>query len=264
MGKVIVITSGKGGVGKSTSVANIGTALAMLGKSVVVVDADIGLRNLDIIMGLESRVVYNSMDVIDGSCELEKALVTDRRVENLKLLAASQRNNKTDVQPEQMKDVCLKLRETHDYVLIDSPAGIEQGFENASSAAEAALIVTTPDVSAVRDADRIIGLLQAKEVSDLQLIINRFAPNMVKKGDMLNQYDVLDVLSIKLIGIVPEDPSIVGSSNRGLPLIYDATSEAAGAYKRIARRLDGQDVPVPEFKAIGWFSNMFGKLFGLD
>jgi len=262
MGKIIVTTSGKGGVGKSTSVANIGTALAMLGRSVVVVDADVGLRNLDIIMGLESRVVYTSMNVIDGECELEKALVTDRRVDNLKLLAASQRNNKTDIQPDQMKEVCLKLSETHDFVLVDSPAGIEQGFENASSAANSALVVTTPEVSAVRDADRIIGLLQSKDITDLQLIINRLNPELVKRGDMLNQFDVLDILSINLIGIVPEDTEIVGASNRGLPLIYDGTSGAAGAYQRIARRLDGQDVPIPEFRAGSWLGNLMGKILG--
>ena len=264
MGKIIVTPSGKGGVGKSTSVANIGTALAMLGKTVVVVDADVGLRNLDIIMGLESRVVYTSMNVIDGECELEKALVTDRRVDNLKLLAASQRNNKTDIQPDQMKEICLQLSETHDFVLVDSPAGIEQGFENASSAANAALIVTTPEVSAVRDADRIIGLLQAKDITDLQLIINRLNPELVKRGDMLNQFDVLDILSINLVGIVPEDTEIVGASNRGLPLIYDGTSGAAGAYRRIARRIDGQDVPIPEFKAGNWLGNLVGKLLGTN
>ena len=178
------------------------------------------------------------------------------------MLAASQRNNKTDIQPDQMKEICLKLSETHDFVLVDSPAGIEQGFENASSAANSALVVTTPEVSAVRDADRIIGLLQSKDITDLQLIINRLNPELVKRGDMLNQFDVLDILSINLIGIVPEDTEIVGASNRGLPLIYDGTSGAAGAYQRIARRLDGQDVPIPEFRAGSWLGNLMGKILG--
>tara|TARA_B100001105_G_C22390476_1_gene444115 strand:+ start:738 stop:1547 length:810 start_codon:yes stop_codon:yes gene_type:complete len=262
MGRVIVITSGKGGVGKSTCVANIGTALALSNKKVAVVDADIGLRNLDVIMGLESRVVYTSMDVIDGSSTLERALVKDRRVENLKLLAASQRNNKNDVEPEQMRDMCLKLKEENDYVLVDSPAGIEQGFRNAVSAAEEALVVTTPEVSAVRDADRIIGLLQSEEIHKIDLIINRLNPKMVAKGDMLDSEDVLDILSINLIGVIPEDSNIVGSTNRGQPLIHDSKTGAAGAYRRISERIEGKEVPIPEFKVDGTFARFWGKLLG--
>ena len=259
----MVVTSGKGGVGKSTSTANLGSALALLGKRVVVVDADVGLRNLDIIMGLESRVVYTSMDVIEGACDIEKALVTDRRAENLKLLAASQKNNKTDIQPEQMKKLTTELKENYDYVLIDSPAGIEQGFENAVAGASEALIVTTPEVAAVRDADRIIGLLQSMNInnSNIHLIINRLMPRMVKDGDMLSQDDVLDILSIQLLGVVPEDPEIVISTNRGLPSIHNQQSPAGGAYKRIVKRLEGQEIPIPEFKEDNWLGEMMGRLF---
>ena len=261
MGKAIVVTSGKGGVGKSTSTANIGTALAVLGKKVVVIDADVGLRNLDVIMGLESRVVYNSMDVLEGNCELEKALVKDRRTKDLYLLAASQKNNKSDIQPEQMKKLCLELKETHDYVLIDSPAGIEQGFQNAAVGADEALIVTTPEVAAVRDADRIIGLLQNMSINDLYLIINRLSPEMVKTGDMMEPTDVIDILSINLIGVIPEDKEILISTSRGMPSTYNHKSDAGHAYKRIAQRLEGEDVPIPEFKSAGLFGTWFGKLF---
>ena len=257
MGKVIVVTSGKGGVGKSTSTANLGTALAVLGRKVVVVDADVGLRNLDVIMGLESRVVYTSMDVLEGVCELEQALVKDRRTKDLNLLAASQKNNKTDIQPEQMKKLCLELKETHDYVLVDSPAGIEQGFQNAAAGADTALIVTTPEVASVRDADRIIGLLQNMNIDDMNLIINRLAPDMVKTGDMMEPTDVTDILSIDLIGVIPDDKEILVSTNRGMPSTYNHKSDAGQAYKRIAQRLEGEDVPIPEFKSSTWFSKLF-------
>jgi len=242
MGRSIVITSGKGGVGKTTATANLGTALAKMGKSVALVDADIGLRNLDVVMGLESRVVYTSMDVIEGKCELKKALVTDRRIPNLKLLAASQKANKEDISPEQMKEICGKLKEEFDYVLIDSPAGIERGFKNAAAGAEEAIVITTPDVAAVRDADKIIGLLQNEGIQNPGLILNRFSPQMVKKGDMLSQEDVLEILAIELLGIVPEDKNILISSNRGLPLMLNASSIAAEAFNRIARKLEGEEV----------------------
>jgi septum site-determining protein MinD len=263
MGRVIVITSGKGGVGKSTTAANLGTALALLGRTVVVVDADVGLRNLDIIMGLESRVVYTSMDVIEGACDLEKALVKDRRVESLRLLAASQKNNKNDIHPEQMKKICLELKAEYDYVLIDSPAGIEQGFHNAAAGADEALIVTTPEVAAVRDADRIIGLLQNMDIHRMNLIINRLSPQMVKAGDMMDQTDVIDILSINLIGVIPEDPEIIVSTNRGLPLTYNQRSFAGDAYRRIALRFEGKDIPIPEFRVETWFGSVLGKLEAL-
>jgi len=261
MGKSIVITSGKGGVGKTTATANIGTALAIMGKSVVVVDADIGLRNLDVVMGLESRVVYTSMDVIEGVCELEKALVKDRRSKNLKLLAASQRNNKMDVQPEQMKKLCNQLKETYDYVLIDSPAGIEHGFQIAATSAEEAIIVTTPEIAAVRDADRVIGLLQNMVVSPLHLIINRLAVEMIKRGDMMNQQDIIDILSVNLVGVVPEDKDIIISTNRGLPLTLNEDSHAGEAFRRIAERINGEEVPIPEFKETGWLLKLLRRLF---
>lgn len=257
MGKVIVVTSGKGGVGKSTSTANLGTALALLNQRVVVVDADIGLRNLDVIMGLESRVVYTSMDVIEGACDLEKALVKDRRTKDLHLLAASQKNNKNDIQPEQMKKICLELKEEYDYVLVDSPAGIEQGFRNAAAGADYAIIVTTPEVASVRDADRIIGLLMNMNIDDMGLIINRLSPKMVESGDMMNPDDIIDILSINLIGVVPEDKEIVVSTNRGLPTTYNHQSPAGRAYRRISKRIEGEDVQIPEFRAEGWFGKLF-------
>ena len=256
MGKVIVVTSGKGGVGKTTSTANLGTALALLGKSVIVVDADVGLRNLDIVMGLESRVVYTSMDVIEKQCELNKALVRDRRVDGLMLLAASQKNNKDDMQPEQMKAICDKLRTTYDFILVDSPAGIERGFRNASAGADEAIVVTTPDVSAIRDADRIIGLLQNADIEPINLIINRFSPQLVGNGSMMDQADVLDILNIDLIGVVPEDSGVITSTNRGIPLVYEDGSPGAQAYMRIARRLTGQRIPIPDLEHKGLFSNL--------
>lgn len=261
MGKVIVVTSGKGGVGKSTATANIGTAFALMGKNVTVVDADIGLRNLDVIMGLESRVVYTSMDVIKGNCELSKALVKDRRSDNLKLLAASQTNNKMDITPEQMEKLNKVLKERYDYVLVDSPAGIEQGFRNAAVGADSALVVTTPEVAAVRDADRVIGLLQNFGIADFNLLINRLEPKMVKKGEMMSQEDIVELLAIPLIGVIPEDKNIVVSTNRGLPITLNPNSKAGKAFKRVAMRLDGNNVEIPEFIEEGWFSNVIGKLF---
>ena len=256
MGKVIVITSGKGGVGKTTSTANLGTALAMIEKSVVIIDADVGLRNLDVVIGLESRVVYTSMDVIEKQCELEKALVKDRRVENLFLLAASQRNRKDDIKPEQMHDICVRLKELYDFVLIDSPAGIEQGFHNATAGAEEAIIITTPDVSAIRDADRIIGLLQNQNIEPINLVLNRLSPALVKKGDMMNKNEVLDLLNIGLLGIVPEDEGVIASTNRGVPLVHSTGSPGAEAYMRIARRMTGQRIPIPELQEDNLLSNI--------
>lgn len=256
MGKVIVITSGKGGVGKTTSTANIGTALALIGKTVVIIDADVGLRNLDVVMGLESRVVFTSMDVIEKKCDIDKALVKDRRVEDLMLLAASQRNRKDDIKPQQMQDICYRLKEEYDFVLIDSPAGIEQGFHNAAAGAEEAIIITTPDVSAIRDADRIIGLLQNQDINPISLILNRLSPTLVKKGNMISKNDVLDILNIDLLGIVPEDEGVIASTNRGVPLVHTDGSPGAEAYMRIARRMTGQRVPIPEMREENFFSNI--------
>ena len=208
MSEVIVITSGKGGVGKTTSTANIGTGLAKLGKSVVMIDTDIGLRNLDVVMGLENRIVYNLVDVVEGNCRMKQALIKDKRYSNLCLLPSAQTRDKTAVNPEQMKKLIEELRPEFDYILLDCPAGIEQGFKNAIAAADRALIVTTPEVSAIRDADRIIGLLEANDIHRINLIVNRLRMDMVKRGDMMSIEDVIDILAIDLIGAVPDDEQI--------------------------------------------------------
>ena len=241
--RVIVVTSGKGGVGKTTSTANIAVSLAKMGKKVVAVDADIGLRNLDMVMGLEGRVVYNFINVIEKECRLNQALVRDRRVENLFLLPAAQTRTKDAVTPEQMTELCEQLRPDFDFVLLDCPAGIEGGFKNAAAGADEALVVTTPEVPAVRDADRIIGMLDSMGKSPIRLIINRFRANMVQKGDMLPMEDILEILSIKLIGVVPEDDTVIKATNRGEPLTFAHDSPAALAYGNIASRIMGEDVP---------------------
>ncbi|MCR4441020.1 MAG: septum site-determining protein MinD [Peptococcaceae bacterium] len=244
MGEVIVVTSGKGGVGKTTTTANIGTALASMGHKVVLVDTDIGLRNLDVVMGLENRIVYDLVDAANGHCRLKQALIRDKRFEHLVLLPAAQTKDKTAVTIEQMKKLCQELKEEFDYVLIDCPAGIEQGFRNAIAGAEKAVVVTTPEVAAVRDADRIIGLLEASELRNPKLVINRIRPVMVKKGDMMDINDMIDILAIELLGVVPEDESIVISTNRGEPAVLDANSWAGQAYRNIARRIAGEQVPL--------------------
>ena len=223
MSEVIVITSGKGGVGKTTSTANIGTGLAKLGKSVVMIDTDIGLRNLDVVMGLENRIVYNLVDVVEGNCRMKQALIKDKRYNNLCLLPSAQTRDKTAVNPEQMKKLIEELKPEFDYILLDCPAGIEQGFKNAIAAADRALIVTTPEVSAIRDADRIIGLLEANDIHKINLIVNRLRMDMVKRGDMMSIEDVIDILAIDLIGAVPDDESIVVATNQGEPLACFST-----------------------------------------
>lgn len=243
MGISIVITSGKGGVGKTTTTANIGTALAMQNKKVVVVDADTGLRNLDLHLGLENRIVYNLVDVVEGTCRLKQALIKDKRFDNLFLLPTAQTKDKTAVTPEQMLELIENLKKEFDFIIIDCPAGIEHGFENAVAGADKAIVVTTPEVSAVRDADRIIGKLEAKGLEDHQLIINRIKYDMTKKGEMLNIDDMTDILAIKLLGIVPDDEKIVISTNRGEPAVTDDSSKAGQAYRNIARRILGEEVP---------------------
>ena len=213
MSEVIVITSGKGGVGKTTTTANIGTGLAKLGKKVVMIDTDIGLRNLDVVMGLENRIVYNLVDVVEGNCRLKQALIKDKRYSNLFLLPSAQTRDKSAVSPEQMRKLVDELRKDFDYILLDCPAGIEQGFKNAIAGADRAIIVTTPEVSAIRDADRIIGLLEAEELKKIELVINRIRMDMVKRGDMMSVEDVVDILAIDLIGVVPDDESIVIANN---------------------------------------------------
>ncbi|MBR4669786.1 MAG: septum site-determining protein MinD [Butyrivibrio sp.] len=255
MGEVIVITSGKGGVGKTTSTANLGTGLAKLNKKVVLIDTDIGLRNLDVVMGLENRIVYNLVDVIEGNCKLKQALIRDKRYETLFLLPAAQTKDKTSVTPEQMKNLTEQLATEFDYVLLDCPAGIEQGFKNAIAGADRALVVTTPEVSAVRDADRIIGLLEANEIKKTQLIVNRLRSEMIKRGDMMSADDVIDILAVELIGQVPDDEHIVVATNNGEPLVGD-NSLAGQAYMNICRRITGEQVPFLDLDAkkglFGW------------
>ncbi|MEA3508625.1 MAG: septum site-determining protein MinD, partial [Synergistota bacterium] len=236
-------TSGKGGVGKTTVTANLSVRLAREGKSVVAVDGDIGLRNLDVVMGLENRIVYTLVDVIENECRLEQALVRDKRVDNLYLLPAAQTRTKDAVNAEQMQELCAKLRGSFDYVIIDSPAGIEAGFKNASTAADQALVVATPEVSSVRDADRIIGLLEAQGKKNTRLIVNRIRRAMVKSGNMLDVSDVSDVLAIDLLGVIPEDDSVVVSTNKGEPLALNDSSPAAKAFANIAFRLTGREAP---------------------
>lgn len=243
-GRVIVITSGKGGVGKTTTSANIGTALAKLGHKVALIDTDIGLRNLDLLMGLENRIVYTLVDVIEGTCKLKQALVKDKKNPNLVLLAAAQTRDKSAVNQEQMKDVCNELKKKYDFVIVDSPAGIEQGFQNATAGASEAIVVATPEMSAVRDADRIIGLLEAKEdIKSYKLVLNRVRPNMIKTNDMMSVEDVVDILSINLLGIIPEDIEIITSTNKGEPVVHDENAKSGQAYMNIARRIVGEDVP---------------------
>lgn len=242
MSEVIVITSGKGGVGKTTTVANIGTGLAMMGKKVVVVDTDIGLRNLDVVLGLENRIVYNLVDVINGSCRLRQALIKDRRHPELYLLPSAQTKDKTAVSPEQMIKLTEDLREEFDFVLLDCPAGIEQGFKNAIAGADKALVVTTPEVSAIRDADRIIGLLEANDLRDIHLIINRLRPDMIMRGDMMSVDDVIEILAVDLIGTILDDEQIVVATNQGEPL-SGKSSQAEEEYRNICRRLLGEDIP---------------------
>ena len=241
MSEVIVITSGKGGVGKTTTTANLGTGLAKLGKSVVMIDTDIGLRNLDVVMGLENRIVYTLVDVVEGNCKVKQALIKDKRYPNLCLIPSAQTRDKSAVTPEQMVNLIEELKKDFDYILCDCPAGIEQGFKNAIAAADRALIVTTPEVSPVRDADRIIGLLEANEIHKIDLIVNRIRMDMVKRGDMMTLDDVLEILAIPLIGAVPDDDSIVVSTNQGEPCVGDA-SLAGQAYLNICRRVIGEDV----------------------
>ncbi|MGI6453218.1 MAG: septum site-determining protein MinD [Syntrophomonadaceae bacterium] len=242
--KVIVITSGKGGVGKTTTTANLGTALAMMDKKVVLVDTDIGLRNLDVVMGLENRIVFDIVDVVNGNCKLRQALIKDKRFEGLFLLPAAQTKDKTAVTPHQMKNLHNQLRQEFEYLLVDCPAGIEQGFKNAVAGADDAIVVATPEVSSVRDADRIIGLLEAAGINKISLIINRIRSKMVKRGDMMDVNDIIDILSIDLLGVVPEDEAIVVSTNRGEPAVLESSSRAGSAYRRIARRITGENVPL--------------------
>ena len=243
MGEIIVVTSGKGGVGKTTTTANIGAGLAKLSKKVLVIDTDLGLRNLDVVMGLENRIVYNLVDVIEGKCRLKQAAIKDKRYEGLYLLPSAQTKDKSAISPEQMRKLTAELRDEYDYVLLDCPAGIEQGFQNAVAGADRAIVVTTPEVSAIRDADRIIGLLEADGMEDIELLVNRIRLDMVKRGEMMSLMDVMDILAVDIIGAVPDDEDIVISTNQGEPLA-GSDSTAGQAYMNICRRLTGERIPL--------------------
>jgi len=255
---VIVVTSGKGGVGKTTTTANVGTGLAKLGKKVCLIDTDIGLRNLDVVLGLENRIVYNLVDVIEGSCRMKQALIRDKRYRELYLIPSAQTRDKSSVTPAQMIKVIEHLKDQFDYIILDCPAGIEQGFQNAIAGAQRAIVVTTPEVSAIRDADRIIGLLEANGFSQMDLIINRLRPEMVRRGDMMTSDDVVDILGIPLIGIIPDDESVVVSTNQGEPLVGNS-SPAGMAYMNVVNRLEGQEVPFLNCeRSISFFSKISG------
>lgn len=262
MSEVIVVTSGKGGVGKTTTSANLGTGLVVGGKRVALVDTDIGLRNLDVVMGLENRIVYDLVDVVEGTCKLNQALIKDKRYAGLYLLPAAQTRDKMAVSEEQMKAVIADLKEQFDYVIVDCPAGIEHGFKNAIAAADSAIVITIPEVSAVRDADRIIGLLNANGISEPKLIINRIKPEMVRRGDMMSIEDTLDILGVPLLGIIPEDENIIRSSNLGEPIVT-SDFRAGTAYRNIVKRIMGEEVPFMNLdEGQGFFSrlkNIFKK-----
>lgn len=244
MGEVIVVTSGKGGVGKTTTTANLGTALALRGKKVVLIDTDIGLRNLDVVMGLENRIVYDIVDVVEEKCKLKQALIKDKRFKDLFLLPAAQTRDKSAVNEEQMKELTEKLKEEFDYIIIDCPAGIEQGFKNAIAGANRAIVVTTAEISAIRDADRIVGLLEASEIKNPELVVNRLRPAMVRKGEMMDVEDIVDLLSIDLIGVVPDDEYIITQTNKGEPVVSNHKAPSGKAYIEIARRILGENIEV--------------------
>lgn len=262
MGKSIVITSGKGGVGKTTTTANIGTGLAILGNKVVVVDSDIGLRNLDVVMGLENRIVYDIVDVVEKTCRLKQGLIRDKRYKGLFLLPAAQTKDKTAIRPEQMLELVKELKEEFDYVIIDSPAGIEQGFQNSIAGADEALIVTTPEISAVRDADRVIGLLEAKGLPNPKLIVNRIRQDMVKRGDMMNVDDIIDILAVDLLGVVPDDEAIVISTNKGEPVVIEDVPLSGKAFRNICKRITGEEIDLLNLENDeGKFSKLIKLLF---
>ena len=247
MSEIIVITSGKGGVGKTTVTANLGLGLAKLNKKVVVVDTDIGLRNLDVVLGLENRIIYNLIDVIEGTCRMKQGLIRDKRCENLFLLPSAQTKDKTAVTPEQMIKLTRDLSEEFDYILLDCPAGIEQGFKNAIAGANRAIVVTTPEVSAIRDADRIIGLLQANEMPEIHLLINRLRMDMIRRGEMMSVEDVTEILAVDLIGAVPDDEAVVIATNQGEPLCGQ-DSLSGQEFSNICRRITGEEIPLLDFQ----------------
>ena len=260
MGEIIVVTSGKGGVGKTTTTANIGAGLAKLSKKVLVIDTDLGLRNLDVVMGLENRIVYNLVDVIEGKCRLKQAAIKDKRYEGLYLLPSAQTKDKSAISPEQMRKLTAELRDEYDYVLLDCPAGIEQGFQNAVAGADKAIVVTTPEVSAIRDADRIIGLLETQQLRNLELVINRIRIDMVKRGDMMSVDDVTEILPIHLLGAIPDDEQVVVATNQGEPVI-DQDCLSGKAYMNICHRIIGEDIPIMNMDEKGGLLSRLSHLF---
>ena len=261
-GMVVTITSGKGGVGKTTTTANIGVALARRGQRVVCLDADIGLRNLDVVMGLENRIVYDLVDVIEERAKLRQALIKDKRLPELNLLPAAQKRDKSAISDKQMIKLCDDLRKDFDWILIDSPAGIEGGFKYSVAPADEVIVVVTPEVSSVRDADRVIGLVESMEKPSPKLLINRLRPSMVKRGDMLDISDVLEILAIELLGVVPEDETVITATNKGAPVALDDRSPSGGAFLRVARRMMGEDVPVQVLSESNSLLDRFSRLFG--
>ena len=260
MSEVIVVTSGKGGVGKTTSTANIGAGLARMNKKVVLVDTDIGLRNLDVVMGLENRIIYNLVDVVEGNCRVKQALIKDKHYPGLYLLPSAQTRDKSAVSPEQMIKLADSLTQIFDYVILDCPAGIEQGFRNATAAAQRAIVVTTPEVSAIRDADRIIGLLQAGGIKQIDLIVNRIRVDMVKRGEMMSVEDVLDILAVHLLGAIPDEEGVVIAANHGESVIGSDTLSGQ-AYMNIARRIAGETVPLMDLETASTFLHRVASLF---
>lgn len=263
MGEVIVITSGKGGVGKTTTTANIGIGLSKSNKKTLVIDTDLGLRNLDVVLGLENRIVYNLVDVINGNCRLKQALISDARYPSLYLLPSAQTKDKSAVSPEQMRKLIAELKDDFDYILLDCPAGIEQGFQNAIAGADRAIVVTTPEVSAIRDADRIIGLLEVNGIRNHSLIINRLRIDMVKRGDMMSVDDVTEILAVDLLGVIPDDEQVVIATNQGNPIIGES-SKAGIAYENICKRLLGEDVPITDFSRSESLFSKVSHLFKMN
>ena len=257
MCEVIVITSGKGGVGKTTTTANLGSGLAALGKKVVMIDTDIGLRNLDVVMGLENRIVYHLVDVVEGVCRIKQALIRDKRYPGLYLLPSAQTRDKTAVNEPQMLKLIEQLKSQFDYILLDCPAGIEQGFKNAVVGADRAIIVTTPEVSAIRDADRIIGLLESHEMKQIDLLLNRVRLDLVKRGEMMSPEDVVDILGIPLLGVIPDDEQVVISTNQGEPLV-DTLSLAGRAYRNISLRIIGEKIPIELLHGVSFWTKVTG------
>ncbi len=261
-GTIFTITSGKGGVGKTTITVNLGVGLALRGKKVVCIDGDIGLRNMDVILGLENRIVYDIVDVVEGRCRLKQAMIRDKRLPELYLIPASQTRDKNAVSAQDMIKVCSELKSEFDAVLIDSPAGIEQGFKTAVAPADKVFVVTNPEVSAVRDADRIIGLIEAAEKGPASLIINRINSAMVNRGEMLNQDDINELLAIDLIGLIPEDENVIISTNKGTPIVFDEKTKAGRAFRNLAARVDGESIPFDEIGEKESFIDRFKKMFG--